>query len=218
MLKLTVHLQGWHSSFSQAFHQEYNLQVIYFHPRENKIPYGTSAIYVVCKIPSPGYWFSPRRQLYMAFRLFEVDARFSDRLSVFTPKWTNLYMATTMLSLTEFYLGFGTAWLHLTYEISTRWQSEIHPKGWALIDRPTLRSLLIAKASHSFHLILHNLHCVALRRKAEGREVLLCVKLKAKKVLSCEMPNAKKVLSAKCRRQRKSCRAKCQRQRKSCRA
>ena len=92
MLKLTVHLQGWYSSFSQAFHQEYNHRVIYFHPRENKIPYGTSAIYVVCKIPSPGYWFSPRRQLYMGFWLSEFDARsLFLRVISFRPE-TTLYM------------------------------------------------------------------------------------------------------------------------------
>jgi len=92
MLKLTVHLQGWHSSFSQAFHQEYNLHVIYFHPRENKIPYRALAIYVVCKIPSPGYWFSAWRQLYMGFWLSEFDARsLFLRVISFRPE-TTLYM------------------------------------------------------------------------------------------------------------------------------
>ena len=82
MLKLTVHLQGWHSSFSQAFHQEDNLRVIYFHPRENKIPYGASAIYVLCKIPLPTIGLHPEAK------------------NGYIWKWL-------CLGLTEFYWAFG---------------------------------------------------------------------------------------------------------------
>ena len=96
MLKLTVHLQGWHSSFSQAFHQEYNLQVIYFYPRENKIPYGASAIYVLCKILLQIIGLHHEATLYMGFgNLWFMQDPPSDYWSSPRSK-ARLYMELTM--------------------------------------------------------------------------------------------------------------------------
>ena len=142
--------------------------------------------------------FHPKENCIQDFRLSEFYARFSFWLLVFTPKRTKLYMAMAMPRSHRILLGLRRCSIAVNlwnFHQITKWNSS---ESWALSDRPTLRSLLIAKASHSFHLILHHLHCFALRRKAKDREVLRRKMPRARKVLSCEKLKAEKSFSAKC--------------------
>ena len=93
------------------------------------------------------------------------------------------------------------------------------PKGWALIMRPTLRSLLITIASYLSRTAICASHSIALHCSGEPKMLTLKQKVlrrempRARKVLSCEKPKAEKSFGAKCRGQGKSCRAKSRRQR-----
>ena len=164
------------------------------------------------RIPPSGYWFSPRRELYMGFRLSKFDARFSFGLSIFTPKRTKLYMTMAMPGTHIILFGHWYCLIAVNlwdFHQITKWDS---PEGWALIDRPTLQFThrkSITFISYCNHYI--TLHCTALQqgakdahaenkspimRKVEGREVLRCEIPKARKVLSCEEPKAEKSFGA----------------------